>query len=31
MIAFYVKRIKNGLMNIEDVPVKWRDAVSKML
>ena len=31
MVAFYVKRIKNGLMSIENVPAKWRDAVASVL
>ena len=31
MVAFYVKRIKNGLMSIEKVPAKWRDAVEAAL
>lgn len=31
MVAFYVKRIKNGLMTIEDVPTRWKEAVEKAL
>ena len=31
MVNFYVKRIKNGLMTIDAVPVKWREAVEKAL
>lgn len=31
MVNFYVKRIKNGLMTIDDVPPKWREAVEKTL
>lgn len=31
MVNFYVKRIKNGLMTIEEVPPKWREAVEKAL
>lgn len=31
MVNFYVKRIKNGLMKIEDVPQRWKDAVEEIL
>ena len=31
MVDFYVKRIENGLMTIEDVPAKWREQVEKAL
>lgn len=31
MVNFYVKRIKNGQMNIEDVPPKWREKVEEAL
>lgn len=31
MVNFYVKRIENGLMTIEDVPAKWREQVEKAL
>lgn len=31
MVAFYVKRIENGLMTIDDVPVRWREAVAATL
>ena len=31
MIKFYVKRIKEGKMTIEEVPEKWRDAVREEL
>ena len=29
MVNFYVKRIKNGLMDIDSVPARWKDAVEK--
>ena len=31
MVALYVKRIKAGLMTIDDVPERWREAVRKAL
>ena len=31
MAKIYYRRIKAGLMTIEDVPLRWRDAVQKML
>lgn len=31
MVNLYVKRIKAGLMSIEDVPPRWREAVREAL
>lgn len=31
MVKLYVKRINAGLMTIEEVPTRWRDAVIKAL
>lgn len=31
MAKIYYKRIKAGIMTIEDVPDKWRKAVEEML
>ncbi len=31
MAKIYYKRIKAGLMTIEEVPKRWRDAVQEML
>lgn len=31
MAKIYYKRIKAGLMTIEDVPDKWRKAVEEMI
>lgn len=31
MVAFYVMRIRQGKMTIDDVPEKWREAVRKEL
>lgn len=31
MIAIYVRWIKDGRMELSDVPVYWRDEVSKKL
>ena len=31
MVKIYVRRIKAGLMTIEDVPERWREAVRKEL
>ena len=31
MVALYVKRIRAGLMTIDDVPIRWREAVSEAL
>ena len=31
MVALYVKRIKAGLMTIDDVPMRWREEVRKAL
>lgn len=31
MVKIYVKRIKTGLMTIDEVPERWRDEVRKAL
>lgn len=31
MVALYVKKIKAGKMTIDEVPLKWREAVRKAL
>lgn len=31
MILFYVKRITDGKMKLDEVPVKWRAEVEKIL
>ena len=31
MVALYVKRIKAGLMTIDDVPIRWREEVRRIL
>ena len=31
MVNFYVKRIHKGLMTIDEVPERWRDAVREAL
>ena len=31
MVKIYVRRIRAGLMTIEDVPEKWREAVREAL
>ena len=31
MVNFYVNRIKNGKMTLEQVPTKWYDAVESVL
>lgn len=31
MVAFYVKRIKEGKMTLEDVPARWYEAVKAAL
>ncbi len=31
MVKIYVRRIKAGLMTIDEVPVLWREAVRKAL
>lgn len=31
MVAIYVRRIKAGLMTIEDVPERWREKVRQAL
>lgn len=31
MVAIYVKWIKKGLMNINEVPTRWREAVISAL
>lgn len=31
MVKFYVNRIKNGKMTLEDVPAKWRADVEQAL
>ena len=31
MVSLYVKRIRAGLMTIDDVPERWREAVRKAL
>lgn len=31
MVAFYVKRIKAGKMTLDQVPLRWREAVREAL
>ena len=31
MVNFYVKRIEKGLMTIDDVPPRWKEAVEEAL
>ena len=31
MVSLYVKRIRAGLMTIDDVPLRWREEVRKAL
>ena len=31
MVKLYVQQIKEGKMTINDVPIKWREAVRKAL
>jgi hypothetical protein len=31
MVEFYVNRIKKGKMTLEQVPLKWREAVREAL
>ena len=31
MVAFYVRRIKQGKLTLDDVPLHWREAVRKAL
>ena len=31
MVSLYVKRIRAGLMTIDDVPQRWREAVREAL
>ena len=31
MVNFYVKRIENNLMTIDEVPARWKEAVEKAL
>ncbi len=31
MVLFFVMKIKDGTITIDDVPKKWKDAVQKML
>lgn len=31
MVSIYIRRINNGLMIIEEVPIKWRSEVEKEL
>lgn len=31
MVKFYVNRIKNDKMQLEDVPIKWREEVKSEL
>lgn len=31
MAKIYYRRIKDGIMAIEDVPKRWREAVEKLL
>ena len=31
MVKIYVRRIKAGLMTLEDVPMLWREKVKQML
>lgn len=31
MVTLYVKRIRAGLMTIDEVPIRWREAVREAL
>lgn len=31
MIKLYIKRIRDGLMTIDEVPPRWREEVRKMM
>lgn len=31
MVILYVKRIRAGLMTVDDVPMRWREEVRKAL
>ncbi len=31
MVAIYVRRIRAGLMTLEEVPLRWREAVLEAL
>ena len=31
MVNFYVKRIRKGLMTLDEVPERWHDAVAEAL
>ena len=31
MVKIYVRRIREGLMRLEDVPLRWREAVREAL
>ncbi len=31
MVAIYVRRIRAGLMTLEEVPLRWREAVREAL
>lgn len=31
MVQLYVKRIRAGLMTLDDVPIRWREAVREAL
>lgn len=31
MVAIYVKRIRKGLMTLEDVPERWREQVREYI
>lgn len=31
MVAIYVRRIRAGIMTLEEVPVRWREAVREAL
>ena len=31
MVSFYVKRINAGIMTLDEVPPRWRDAVEAAL
>lgn len=31
MVKIYVRKIRNGDMTLEDVPMRWRDAVREAL
>lgn len=31
MVALYIRKIRNGEMTLEDVPIRWRDKVAEAL